>query len=156
MSTIAETVAALQILHAGINGVASAPTAMPSNLDQIDLPIALVWPGEATWTLHAIGLHHQDRTYIVRVFVAPVAQGVAGPDEGYQECMTLMEAFGQAYIDDPTLGDVVDHIEDRGSHRGHCRQRRLGWRHGIGLGQYSILGICVSHTDSGKDRGIGE
>jgi len=127
MSTIAETVAALQILHAGINGVASAPTAMPSNLDQIDLPIALVWPGEATWTLHAIGLHHQDRTYIVRVFVAPVAQGVAGPDEGYQECMTLMEAFGQAYIDDPTLGDVVDHIEDIADSGVSGGGMELGW-----------------------------
>ena len=109
MSVVA-TIAALQTAHAAITGVGSAPTAMPSNIDQVTLPSALVWPGEATWQMQAIGLKRQERTYIVRVFVQPVAQDVAGPDAGYQACAGLLELFGRAYLTDITLAGAVDHI----------------------------------------------
>ncbi|MFA5635964.1 MAG: hypothetical protein WC977_08660 [Anaerovoracaceae bacterium] len=108
--TVLTTVAALQTLHRTIAGVASAPTAMPSNADQARLPVALVWPGEATWQLQAIDLKRQERTYVVRCYVQPVAQGIAGPDEGYQACVALLDDFGRAYLGDPTLGGAVDHI----------------------------------------------
>jgi len=110
--SVLTTIAALQSVHAGVSGIASAPTAMPSNLDQATLPVALVWPGEATWQMQAIGLQRQERTYIVRVFVAPVAQGIAGPDEGYQECAALVQRIGAAYLDDLTLGGTVDQITE--------------------------------------------
>jgi hypothetical protein len=72
--------------------------------------VALVWPGEATWNMQAIDLKRQERTYIVRVYVQPVAQGVAGPDQGYQACVAMIEAVGRAYLGDLTLGGAVDHI----------------------------------------------
>ena len=108
--TVSATVTALQTLHASISGVAEAPTAMPSNPDQVRLPCALVWPADAEWHMQAIGLKRQERTYIVRVFVQPVAKGIAGPDEGYQACITLLEDFGAAYLADITLGSAVDNI----------------------------------------------
>ncbi len=108
--SITTTVTALQTLHAGISGVKSAPTAMPSNLSTGALPIALVWPGPGEWSLQAMGLKRQERTYEVRVFVQPVAEGIAGPDAGYQACLSLLEAFGQAYQGDPSLSGSVDQI----------------------------------------------
>lgn len=108
--SVSATVTALQTLHATISGVKSAPAHMPSNLNTTLLPIALVWPGEAEWRLAAMGLKRQERTYIVRVFVQPVAQNVAGPDAGYDACVTLLELFGQAYQDNLTLAGAVDQI----------------------------------------------
>ena len=108
--SVSTTIAALQAKHIAITGINSAPTSMPGNLDQVTLPVALVWPGEATWDMQAIGLKRQERTYIVRVFAQPVAQGVAGPDEGYQICVALLDDFGAAYLGDLTLGDAVDQI----------------------------------------------
>ena len=108
--TVSTTVTALQTLHAAISGVNSAPTTMPGNLDQVTLPCALVWPGEAEWDFQAISLKRQDRTYIVRVYVQAVAQGIAGPDQGYTACVALLEDFGAAYLGDPSLGGAVDHI----------------------------------------------
>ena len=108
--TVLTTISALQTKHAAITGVNSAPTAMPSNLDQVTLPVALVWPGDATWDMQAISLRRQERTYIVRVFVQAVAQGIAGPDEGYQKCAGLVEDFGAAYLSDLDLSGAVDHI----------------------------------------------
>ena len=108
--TVSATIAALQTIHKTITGVVSAPTAMPSNLDQVTLPAALVWPGEATWDMQAIGLKRQERSYIVRVFVQAVAQGITGPDQGYQACVGLLQSFGAKYLADITLGGVADHI----------------------------------------------
>jgi len=108
--SIATTLAALQNVHAAINGIKSAPTAIPSNLSTAALPIVLVWPGPADWQLAAMGLKRQEREYIVRCFVQPVGQDVAGPDRGYQQCVTLLELFGQAYQNDPSLADSVDQL----------------------------------------------
>jgi hypothetical protein len=83
---------------------------MPANLNTADLPLVAVWPGEATWQLAAMGLKRQERTYIVRVFVRPVAQDIPGPDPGYDDCVTLLEAFGQAYQDNLSLAGAVDNI----------------------------------------------
>jgi hypothetical protein len=109
--SVQTTISALQTKHATITGMKSAPTAMPSVLNTADLPMALVWPADAEWSLQAMGLRRQDRLYIVRVFVAPVAQD-RPVDGGYQRCLPLIEAFGQAYQADTTLGGAVDHIND--------------------------------------------
>jgi hypothetical protein len=108
--TVSATITALQTVHAAIAGIKSAPTAMPGNVDQVTMPAALVWPADAEWQLQAIGLKRQERTYIVRVYVQAVAQGVAGPDQGYQAAVTILELFGRAYLADITLGGKVDQI----------------------------------------------
>jgi hypothetical protein len=115
--SVATTLAALQAIHLTITGVNSAPTNMPSTLEQVKRPTALVWPMEATWNLQAIDLRRQSRVYVVRCYVQPVAQGLTGIDAGYDACVTLLERFGRKYLDDITLGGVVDTItaiSDRG------------------------------------------
>lgn len=108
--SIATTIAALQAIHLTITGVNSAPTDMPSNLDQVEKPTVLVWPMEANWNLQAVDLRRQARTYVARCYVQPVAQGVTGSDAGYDACVTLLERFGQKYLTDISLGNTVDTI----------------------------------------------
>lgn len=108
--SISTTLTALQTVHATVTGVKSAPTDMPSALNTAVLPMVLVWPSAAEWNLQALDLYRRRRDYVVRCYVQPVAQGEAGIDDGYQNCVTLIEAFGLAYMADLTLGGVVDHI----------------------------------------------
>lgn len=108
--SITTMISALQTVHKTITGVTSAPTAMPSNLNTAVQPIVLVWPGEATWAPQALGYDRQDRTYEVRCYVQPVGQDKAGPENGYAACITLLQRFGEKYLDDLTLGGVADHI----------------------------------------------
>jgi len=109
--SVQTTVAAIQAINVAITGMKRAPTTMPSNISTADLPMALVWPGDAEWSLQAMGLKRQQRVYIVRVFVAPVAQD-RPVDGGYQKCLPLLEAFGQAYQSNTTLNNAVDHIQE--------------------------------------------
>ena len=111
--TIATTIAALQVVHLTITGVSSAPTSMPSNLDQVKKPTVLVIPSAATWnpaTAGLSGLRRQSREYEVRCYVQPVAQGITGIDAGYDACVTLLDAFGNKYLADISLGNTVDNI----------------------------------------------
>jgi len=105
--TVATTLAALNTLHDAIAGVsvATAPPSVPS----VRLPVAVTIPAEAEWNMHAIGMRRQARVYLVRVYVAAVSQG-RGNDEGWSKCVPLLEAFGQAYLADRTLGGAVDQI----------------------------------------------
>ena len=112
--TIAATITALQTLHATIAGVNTAPTAFPSNLNTATMPIVLVWPGEAEWRPQTAGLGNslkrQQREYIVRVYVGPTAQDVAGPKNYYTTCNTMLQLFGQAYLNAQSLSGAVDSI----------------------------------------------
>jgi len=102
--SVTTTIAAIQGKNAAVTGMKSAPIAVPSALNTTLLPIALVWPGPATWAIPAMGLKRQEREYIVRVYVQPVGQGIAGPDAGYTACLALLEGVGQAYLADITYG----------------------------------------------------
>lgn len=105
--TVATTLAAFNSLHDAITGVsvATAPPSIPS----VRLPAAVTIPGEATWNLHATSIRRQERVYLVRVYVAPVAQG-RGNDEAWTRAVPLLEAFGQAYIANSNLSGAVDQI----------------------------------------------
>jgi hypothetical protein len=114
--SISTVIAALQSKHRGITGIASAPTAMPASINTAAMPIVLCWPGPATWDGISFDASQQTRTYIVRVYVQPVGQG-QGVDEGYQDILPLLQAFGAAYMADPYLSNtvfVIDSVSDAG------------------------------------------
>jgi hypothetical protein len=110
-STLTQIVTGMQTFHAAITGVRTAPTAMPSQISAALFPLAVTFPGEATWHEQAIGMERQDREMIVRCYVAPVSTG-AGVDDGFQDCLTLIQAFGTAYLADTTLGGIVENISE--------------------------------------------
>lgn len=109
--TVAATVTALQTIHAAISGVNTAPPAMPSNLNTATMPIVLTMPGPGTWRPQAIDLLIRcERTYTVRCYVGPVGQDKAGPENAIAAISPMLDAFGQAYLADITLGGAVDTI----------------------------------------------
>lgn len=91
-----QIIAALQALHAGIEGVASAPTDYPGSLSAAELPCVLVLPSEATHTSGRVGAARTTRDYRVHVFCAPVAQGRDGL--GIQRVVELLPRFASAYF----------------------------------------------------------
>jgi len=106
--TIASVVTAIQAVNAGIAGIRSAPTTIPGDLHTAILPCALVFigPGEPE-RVSDFSLHF--RTFYVRFYVKPVAQG-RKPDEGYREAYTLLQTVLETYLSDITLGGAVQHI----------------------------------------------
>ena len=111
--SITTTITALQDLNAAITGVKLAPIAMPSTVNNADLPFVFVWPGEARHTLHATAWREVRRQYIVRCFVKPMGQG-KGIDEGYQDAITMLQRFVEAYTSATAvnLSGAVAHITD--------------------------------------------
>lgn len=105
--TISTVVAGIQAVNAGIAGVKTAPTTIPGDLHSSKLPCALVFvgPGEPE-RVSDFSLHF--RTYYVRFYVKPIAQG-RKPDEGYREAYELLQTVVEEYLSDITLGGVVQH-----------------------------------------------
>ena len=112
MSVVA-TYAALVTLVAASSGITTCTSAVPSKLDDNDLPRAIVRAAEAEWNEHAQDLMRQKRSYVISVYVKAVAQGVP-VDEGYQACLAPLNALGVSLLSDPTLGNSIDHIGNYG------------------------------------------
>lgn len=111
--SVAETYANLVALVAASSGIATCVSTLPAQINDADVPLAVVAVGAASWNEHAIGLKRQKREYRMSVYVKAVAQG-AGVDEGYRACLAPLNALGVALLDDPTLGATIDHIGDYG------------------------------------------
>ena len=112
--SVAATVTGIQTVNAAITGVTSAPTAMPGSLNTADLPLAITIPGPAEWQNNSAGWGFQFRTYFVRVYVKPISQDVVA-DGGFQDAMTLIQRFGDKYMEDVTFGGVVNTVRDDGA-----------------------------------------
>lgn len=94
---ISTVITALQTRHGALTGVTSAPTTYPASLPSGMLPIVVVLPSECEWTRQRMGGPVlQERTYLVRCYVTPVAQG-QGVDQGYAAAIALLETFGDSY-----------------------------------------------------------
>lgn len=97
--SVLTTIAALQALHASVDGVTTAPTEYPSALNTADMPIVLVLPAEGTADLEAIGARKRhDGIYRAFVYIAPIAQGTP-VNEGMQTGILLLQALLDLYLD---------------------------------------------------------
>jgi hypothetical protein len=112
--SISSVIEALQTKNAAIDGIVSAPMALPDSLDTIDLPAAVVWPGAGTAERVGAGLVRHEMEYRVNVYVAPVGQGTAAGS--YSQAVSLLQAFIDAYLSDPSLSGAIDH--SRVTHNG--------------------------------------
>lgn len=108
---------AIQAVNATIAGVKTAPTAMPASLNAADLPCALVFVGDFIGTQQAIGMSRCNETFLVRVYVRPIAQG-QGIDQGYQEMLVLLQAFIDKYHTQQQGGMFGDKVENIGDFSG--------------------------------------
>lgn len=107
--SVSATVTGIQAVNAAVSGVTSAPTAMPASLNTADLPLAITIPGPCEWANQSDGHAFQFRTYYVRFYVNPISQDIPA-DGGFQDAMTLIQAVGNAYIEDTTFGGVVNTV----------------------------------------------
>jgi len=103
--SIPVTIAQLQMLHRGIEGVKLAPTVYPGSLNASDLPLVLVWPGRGvTRPITARGaIQKTERVYSVRVFVDPIGQN--NYDAPAQESIALLGRFLDCYLSNMSLMD---------------------------------------------------
>ena len=74
--TVSEIVTDIQSMLDNLSGIthAPAPASYPDAINAVQLPCALTWPDEATWTMQAMDLSRQDRTWRVEVYVTAVAE----------------------------------------------------------------------------------
>lgn len=106
--TILTTFDALQAVNRSVAGIKSAAERLPDKLNTDDLPFAWVQVSTGEWT-RVSDFSIQFRTFLVRVYVKPVAQG--GPlDAGFKQAARLLQALGEAYLADITLGGAVQHM----------------------------------------------
>lgn len=115
--SIPVTIAQLQMLHRGIEGVKLAPVTYPGSINASDLPLVLVWPGRGvTKPVTARGaVQKTERRYSVRVYVDPV--GVNNYDAPAQESITLLDRFIDCYLNNMSVMDgyiQIVQIDDTG------------------------------------------
>jgi len=96
--TIQTTVTAMQAIHKGIAGVATAPTVYPPSLASASLPLVITWPGPGEAMLAGKAFNTSQRIYRVTCYCMPSQQG-RGIDEGWQLAQELLKLFQAAYLD---------------------------------------------------------
>lgn len=102
--------AQFQTILATVTGIKTAPAEMPATLNNADLPLAWTTPRAGSWSVEYVGGKKQIRIYEIAVYVSPL-----GLDRlyegGFSETLPILQAVGDALLDDPTLGDVVDTLQ---------------------------------------------
>ena len=112
--SIIDTSSELRYVVAETTSIRTLPTVFPTLLNDVDLPLALIIPGPAQeWNEHALQLYRTLRTYYIRIYVKPVAQGL-GIDEGATMVLPIIDSVGASLVRDPTLNNSVDHIGQQG------------------------------------------
>jgi len=108
--TIATVHAAFQAKLLAVDGITTAPTRQPASIQSVDLPMAITRPGTCNWTQGSFGKKQQIRNWEVTVYVQAIYQGQP-IEQGYAATLPVLEAVGEAFLDDPTLSDVVDTLQ---------------------------------------------
>lgn len=88
--SIASTITALQARHALIANVTSAPDYAPDTMPAGNLPCVLVdaLDGQTQWRAHAGNVAVEERTYLVRLLVAPL--GLGTPEQQRALTVTIL------------------------------------------------------------------
>lgn len=87
---------ALQTINAAVTGVVQAPTEFPGQLNSSDLPMALSYPERAEYEVYAREGSQETRTWFVRVYIQPIAQG-RSVDEGFGKTVVFVDRFRAEY-----------------------------------------------------------
>lgn len=116
MSDIADIKAALAALVGAVSGVARAYAYPPRNLPLSDLPAAALFTGPGQYDSATLGRMSriERRTFLLRLYVAPIAQGIDGELEKVVEpfLRTIPAALdGRLGLDDPDTGDPLPWVQ---------------------------------------------
>lgn len=114
-SLLASVKSRLAELERMIVGVKRAYTEAPASLPHADLPIFLNFTGPATYTPMGETLAEETRTFVMKLYVKPIQQGVDGEAEA--AVTEYLSAARDVFIAHPHLGNgaagqVLDWIEN--------------------------------------------
>lgn len=93
----------LTTIALAVSGVKRAYVNAPQALPDSDLPILAVFTGPATYTPLGETLAEETRTYLLRLYVAPVQAGYDGEAESKVE--PFLTSVGATYRSHPLLGN---------------------------------------------------
>lgn len=119
MAGVSSTLDLFQSLHAGIDGVTSAPTSYPGSINTSELPMVLVFPAQAATRLQtfqpkamgsARAKKEMIRDYSARLFIEPVGQDTV--NSVMQTGITLLQRFLDAYWDNFVLAENLVQIRE--------------------------------------------
>lgn len=122
MAGVNSTLGLFQRLHAGINGVTSAPASYPGSINASDLPMVLTFPSQATTTMQTFSpkvkvmgggkkpTKESIRDYSARLFVSPAGQDLY--DNTIQSSITLLQRFLDTYYDNFVLAENLVQIRE--------------------------------------------
>lgn len=104
----------LQAQNRSISGVKKAPdmSAYPTQINTVDLPYILTWPGPGSWSQKGHGRGQDSRTFRILAFVQPLGQNDA-PTRLVQATQ-LLEAMRDHYVDPNVIA-----LGDPGSNAGY-------------------------------------
>lgn len=102
--SIAAVLTALQARHALIADVQTAPAYAPDTMPAGNLPCILAdaLEGATQWRAHAGNVAVEERTYLVRVLVAPL--GLGTPEQQRARTVALLDALLASYRAEPAVG----------------------------------------------------
>lgn len=104
MTTLVSTVKSrLATIALAVSGVKRAYANAPQSLPDSDLPILVVFTGAATYTPLGETLAEETRTYLLRLYVAPVQAGYDGEAESRVE--PFLTSARAKYLSHPLLGN---------------------------------------------------
>jgi len=86
----------LQAINRDIEGVKTAPTQMPGNLESVQLPCVLSYPGPMEPQPRSFSNTDGQREWIIRLYGAQVGSG-RGYDEGYHDTLDFLSSFATEY-----------------------------------------------------------
>jgi hypothetical protein len=107
--SVATVKARLALIQAAISGVGRAYAQAPRKLPAADLPVFINFTGAAThdWRIVGSDTDRETRTYLMRLYVAPLPQGAPGGIE--EQCEPFFERVWAAFAARPGL----EHPESR-------------------------------------------
>lgn len=112
MAGVKDVITVFQSLHAGIQGVKTAPQAYPGSINTSDLPMVLTFPGQAITDMRTFKAVKRVsvRDYSVRLFLEPAGQDRY--DNVMQSGITLLQRFLDTYWSNFVLAENLAHIQE--------------------------------------------
>lgn len=116
MSTITQIKESLAAVVAGVSGIRQSLAYVPRSLPPGDLPVSVIFTGPGRFTPAVLGRANrlETRTFLVRVYVKPIAQGLDGEAEKAAEpfLRSLPAAFdGREGLIDPGSGEYLAWVQ---------------------------------------------
>lgn len=103
--TIADVKERLASIVLETPGIKRAYACAPQSLPDSDLPLVVIFTGVSIWSTISDGLAEETRTYLIRLYVAPIQSGYDGEAERRVE--PYLDTLRAAILKHPHLGNSL-------------------------------------------------